>query len=828
MAETSTGTTPTETEIETKSEETPEETPEEIPEGSEEAIEGALEGEEAETEEDGETETSEEDGEDADPGLELASGVTTLLSLDGEVSDDGEPGTEDTDADDGGAPDVPDVSKAPEAAAAPDLPGRGRFELSDWSPSGIDLGAGGAGFGFGGGSDDGFEAPVFGLAGASSRGPSPSEFVTAAGPKVIGGGSGERLDDDDDTDVVFAKKGDDTVSGMGGGDWLRGGKGADTLRLTLTAEEYAELSEELDALESWMAETTNTNNSAGHAFNDKSVTSAKHPILETSFGLNIRNIENLEINVLEGEPETDPDPTGEDSGPVIVDLAAVASETPGVSEVGEIVAGDGALSIESVSVTLYPDSIVNVSLDVEVSELPPVFDVFMVQDLSGSFWDDLPQVQSNLMELWDSLSAEYDVQFGLGSFIDKPMYPFGSPYYPDYTYETDLAVTGDRDAFWETPTSLDTQSGSDAPESQLEALVQVAVRADEIGYRDGAERFVVLSTDAPYHEAGDFAEALELYLSYLPDAAERWPYLSDPTPNDLDGVVTSYDPATGIYSEIEDYPSVQAVGELLAAANITPIFAIANWPGYDTTGLYQDLVDGWGFGYVTEISTDSSDLFSALTTGLTEAEISLDIAIASDDYGYVTSVTPASYADAGPGTYTFDLTLEIPEDSVDYSSDSITLIIDGYGSINFDVDIARIDAVGGDYDDTLLGSSAANSLSGMGGDDILDGREGSDALTGGAGSDTFAFTSDDGGVDTITDFEIGAGGDVLDFSGLISGFTDSLAIGEFVKLVESGGATSVYVDADGGADDFTEVVVLDGITGADAEVMIDDGNLSVV
>ncbi len=33
---------------------------------------------------------------------------------------------------------------------------------------------------------------------------------------------------------------------------------------------------------------------------------------------------------------------------------------------------------------------------------------------------------------------------------------------------------------------------------------------------------------------------------------------------------------------------------MLAAANITPMFAIVNWTGYDTTGLYQDLVDGWG------------------------------------------------------------------------------------------------------------------------------------------------------------------------------------------------------------------------------------------
>ncbi len=231
---------------------------------------------------------------------------------------------------------------------------------------------------------------------------------------------------------------------------------------------------------------------------------------------------------------------------------------------------------------------------------------------------------------------------------------------------------------------------------------------------------------------------------------------------------------------------------------------------------------------MTEISIDSSDLFGAITSGLTEAEIGLDIAVESGGYGYVTSVTTEYYPDSGPGTYTFDLTLEIPEDSIDYSFDSISLNIDGYGTINFDVEIARIDVVGGEYDDRLLGSASSNSLSGMGGDDVLDGREGSDTLTGGAGSDIFAFTSDDGCVDSITDFEIGTGGDVIEFSGLIPGFTDGLAIGDFIKPVERDGATSVYVDADGSADDFSEVVALDGITGADAQVLVEDGNLAVV
>jgi len=695
-----------------------------------------------------------------------------------------------------------------------------------------------------------------------SSSPSPSRYVKT-GEKVHGSKDSETIDGGDDTDVIKAFKGDDVVASGGGDDWVRGGhgddvldggagedvvsgekgndileytlsenignadyydggKGVDTLRLTLTAEEFAEYEEELAELEAWIAADADPKSSTSPGFSDKSGKSPKHDEFETSWGLKIRNFENVEISVVDDAPEPepvpapdpipdpDPDPTAE-ADPVIVDLSAevLPSESSYTTT-----SGTGSLPIDTLSVKLAPGSTINVSMDVDVTELPAIMDVMMLHDLSGSFWDDLPNVQANFSSLYDGLTATSDVQFGIGSFVDKPVYPFGSDgaFDPvsgdpiDYVYNTDLAVTADKELLQATLDGLTTYYGVDWQEAQLEALAQAALRDDEIGYRDGAQKFVVLQTDAGYHEAGDY----------------WWSTGGD---NNLD---TSIDD--------EDYPSAAAVGELLKEAGITPIFAVANpygdvYPEWDTISVYQNLVDMWGFGYVTEMADDSSDIVAAINDGLASVDTDLTLSVNSDDFGYVTSVTPEFYADVSPGTFTFDLTLEAPTDGSIYSSDSLTLEIDGYGTINVEVEIATLDATGDSGDDILTGGDGINKLYGLAGDDtldggagndVLDGSEGADILTGGAGDDTLNLGAGDGSTDIVRYSVLGEGSDTINQfeSGTDSiQFTDSTIglNGTGVVSVASGGAdlagslNGVFVVTDATVTDFT---LLDEISAA--------------
>src|SRR4051794_5794234 len=149
-------------------------------------------------------------------------------------------------------------------------------------------------------------------------------------------------------------------------------------------------------------------------------------------------------------------------------------------------------------------------------------DVFLLQDLSGSYGDDIATLRGLVPDLVSSLqSGGRDVAFGVGAFIDKPVSPFGVT--GDYVYQTSLALTTDGSAFQTAVNGLTIGNGFDAPEAQIEALLQVAQRAatSEVGFRTGSLRTVVIATDAPYHHAGDGATA------------------GITTPNNGDGVVDS-------------------------------------------------------------------------------------------------------------------------------------------------------------------------------------------------------------------------------------------------------------------------------------------------
>jgi Ca2+-binding RTX toxin-like protein len=138
---------------------------------------------------------------------------------------------------------------------------------------------------------------------------------------------------------------------------------------------------------------------------------------------------------------------------------------------------------------------------------------------------------------------------------------------------------------------------------------------------------------------------------------------------------------------------------------------------------------------------------------------------------------------------------------------------------------------GRDGNDSLTGLAEGNStIDGGGGIDRIQGLSGFNSLTGGGGSDTFAWNSDDIGlgVDTITDFTVGVGGDQLDFD--FVGFDQQLSdISEFLQLLEDGNDTIVRVDSNGvvGGVSFIETVVLQGVTGLDLDQLLADGNLIV-
>jgi hypothetical protein len=115
----------------------------------------------------------------------------------------------------------------------------------------------------------------------------------------------------------------------------------------------------------------------------------------------------------------------------------------------------------------------------------------------------------------------------------------------------------------------------------------------------------------------------------------------------------------------------------------------------------------------------------------------------------------------------------------------------------------------------------------------IDGGAGDDTLYGNDGIDVFVYDSatwsGSGDVDTIENFST-TGRDQIDISDLLSGYTYTGSdINDFVQLTESGGNTTIAVDANGttGGSSYTDVATLNGVTGLDLYQMISADNLIV-
>lgn len=288
-------------------------------------------------------------------------------------------------------------------------------------------------------------------------------------------------------------------------------------------------------------------------------------------------------------------------------------------------------------------------------------DVFLLQDLSGSFDDDLPKLRELVPNLIPALKTRQpDTTFGFGSFIDKPIDPFGIN--GDYVYRLNQKQTTDSTQLEQQVNQLTVieGSGGDDPEAQLEALLQIArrtVASNENGFRNGARHVVVVSTDNSYHIEGDGVQG------------------NITLPNNGDTII---DPQ-------EDYPNVGQVRQALIDADIVPVFAVTD--DEDNISIYNNLINQLGFGKVVQLQSDSRNLVDAITEGLGAVESEINIFSVSDDFGYVKEILPAKFTGVLAGeTRTFTVKLKSDGRGGD---DSLILRALGYGDTK--VNIFKID-----------------------------------------------------------------------------------------------------------------------------------------
>lgn len=323
-------------------------------------------------------------------------------------------------------------------------------------------------------------------------------------------------------------------------------------------------------------------------------------------------------------------------------------------------AAHGQVNPPLVEETLAPGDSLQVDKSVDVPEFPPKLDIFLIVDLSGSYGNDLANIKALAPGIFDSVKVMVsDVRFGLGSFVDYPFSPWGFSSVGDYAYRLDQNLTTSK-ATWVTAVNgLSVRSGGDGPESQYEALFQAATGAGRdvppagasLGdvpsgqgpsFRSDATKVIIITTDAPFHNAGD---------------AGPFPYPG---------------------------PSAASTISALQSAGIKVIALKA--PGATTQ---MDNVANATGGSVELTTSSSSDIGDAILAAL--ESLAFDVSAVPQGCSPLTvNFDPANYEDvSGPDTLEFLETIAVPED-IDLSD------LDEDGKVHCLVEFLADDAVIGE------------------------------------------------------------------------------------------------------------------------------------
>jgi hypothetical protein len=179
------------------------------------------------------------------------------------------------------------------------------------------------------------------------------------------------------------------------------------------------------------------------------------------------------------------------------------------------VLADPGLDPSSVEATIAPGHSLDVAKTVHTPAIPPIVDVCLLEDETGSFLDDIGNLQApgTAHDIYAAVTAASPgANFAVAGFQDYPIDPFGIP--GDHVYQL-LSSMSPTEASWLAGIAALTIpspfSGGDVPEAQYDAIVAatgpgifndptLGEQAD-CGWRNVANvtHVLVVATDATFH-----------------------------------------------------------------------------------------------------------------------------------------------------------------------------------------------------------------------------------------------------------------------------------------------------------------------------------------
>uniref|UniRef100_A0A8C4N6P3 Integrin beta n=1 Tax=Eptatretus burgeri TaxID=7764 RepID=A0A8C4N6P3_EPTBU len=275
------------------------------------------------------------------------------------------------------------------------------------------------------------------------------------------------------------------------------------------------------------------------------------------------------------------------------------------------------LAPQRLSLQLRPGIPETFQVEVALLEGYPV-DLYYLMDLSASMFDDLAKIKTLGTTLADSmLKLTRNFRIGFGTFVEKPLSPFVitlpefmknpcSGYKdcrPTFCFQHVLPLTPKASQFNAHVEEQNVSGNIDSPESGFDAMLQVAVCKDKIGWRSEAMHLLVYVTDADSHFA------LDGKMAGLVIPHDGQCHLNEQNMYDMDTRM--------------DYPSLGMVIEKLTENNIQLIFAVTKkWMGHYAN--YSKLIPGATYGQLMKNSGNVQDLILKAYKEL-RSEIELEV-----------------------------------------------------------------------------------------------------------------------------------------------------------------------------------------------------------
>ncbi|KAK5919970.1 hypothetical protein CgunFtcFv8_023817 [Champsocephalus gunnari] len=228
-------------------------------------------------------------------------------------------------------------------------------------------------------------------------------------------------------------------------------------------------------------------------------------------------------------------------------------------------------------------------------------DLYYLMDLSFSMKDDLENVKNlgtDLMREMQGITSDFRI--GFGSFVEKTVMPYISTTparlinpctgnqncTSPFSYKNVLKLTDKGDEFNNLVSQQQISGNLDSPEGGFDAIMQVAVCENQIGWRN-VTRLLVFSTDAGFHFAGD---------------------------GKLGGIVLPNDGKCHLennmytMSHYYDYPSIAHLVQKLSDHNIQTIFAVTE----EFQPVYKELKNLIPKSAVGTLSSNSSNVIKLI------------------------------------------------------------------------------------------------------------------------------------------------------------------------------------------------------------------------